>query len=89
MTLRQHTLRYSMVSPPMSLILDYLQADSLDKPITGLQDAYLPDELEMQVQSLQVKRADGSVRPLTKSTPPEVLQALATRAGGESLATLE
>jgi hypothetical protein len=66
MTLRQHTLRYSRVNPPMSLILDYLQADSLDKPITGLQDAYLPDELEMQVQALQVKRADGSVRPLVK-----------------------
>ena len=66
MTLRQHTLRYSRVNPPMSLILDYLQADSLDKPITGLQDAYLPDELEMQLAKLQVTRADGSVRPLVK-----------------------
>lgn len=66
MTLRQHTLRYSMVSPPMSLVLDFLQADSLDKPITGLQDAYLPDELEMQLQALQVKRADGTTRPLVK-----------------------
>jgi hypothetical protein len=65
-TLRQHTLRYSMVNPPMSLVLDYLQADSLDKPITGLQDAYLPDELELQLQSLQVKRVDGSTRPLVK-----------------------
>ena len=66
MTLRQHTLRYSMVNPPMSLILDFLQADSLDKPITQQQDAYLPDELEAQLQTLQVKRADGSVRPLVK-----------------------
>ena len=66
MTLRQHTLRYSMVNPPMSLILDFLQADSLDKPITQQQDAYLPDELEVQLQTLQVKRADGSVRPLVK-----------------------
>ena len=65
-TLRQHTLRYSMVNPPMSLILDYLQADSLDQPISMQLDAYLPDELEMQLQSLQVKRADGSVRPLVK-----------------------
>jgi len=65
-TLRQHTLRYSRVNPPMSLVLDFLQGDSLDKPITGLQDAYLPDELEKQVQALQVKRADGSVRPLVK-----------------------
>lgn len=66
MTLRQHTLRYSMVNPPMSVVLDFLQADSLDKPIIQQQDAYLPDELEMQVQALQVKRADGSVRPLVK-----------------------
>lgn len=66
MTLRQHTLRYSMVNPPMSLVLDFLQGDRLDKPITGLQDAYLPDELETQLQSLQVKRADGSTRPLVR-----------------------
>lgn len=82
MTLRQHTLRYSRVNPPMSLILDYLQADSLDKPISMQKDAYLPDELEKQLATLQVKRADGSVRPLVKrqydwfksnrTPPPEV-----------------
>ncbi len=66
MTLRQHTLRYSMVNPPMSLVLDFLQADTLDQPITQQQDAYLPDELELQLQALQVTRADGSVRPLVK-----------------------
>lgn len=65
-TLRQHTLRYSRVNPPMSLVLDFLQGDILDKPITQQHDAYLPDELEKQVQALQVKRADGSVRPLVK-----------------------
>ena len=66
MTLRQHTLRYSGVNPPMSLVLDYLQADSLDQPITQQQDAYLPDELELQLARQQVQRADGSVRPLVK-----------------------
>ncbi|MFT3706689.1 MAG: DUF4105 domain-containing protein [Archangium sp.] len=66
MTFRQHTLRYSRVDPPMSLVLDYLQGPRIDRPITGLGDAYLPDELEKQVQALQVKRADGSVRPLVK-----------------------
>ena len=40
MTLRDHTLRYSRVSPLMSLVLDYLQADSLDKPIIAQKDAY-------------------------------------------------
>lgn len=66
MTLREHTLRYSRVSPAMSLVLDFLQADSLDKPITQQQDAYLPDELELQLQRFQVRRADGSVRPIVK-----------------------
>jgi hypothetical protein len=65
-TLRQHTLRYSRVNPPMSWVLDFLQGDILDKPITQQQDAYLPDELEKQVQALQVRRADGSVHPLVK-----------------------
>lgn len=66
MTFRQHTLRYSKVNPPMSLVLDYLQGPLIDRPITGLGDAYLPDELEAQLQKLQVKRADGSTRPLVK-----------------------
>lgn len=66
MTLRQHTLRYARVNPPMSLVLDYLQADTLDKPITQQQDAYLPDELERQLQALTVRRADGSTRPLVR-----------------------
>lgn len=66
MTLRQHTLRYSMVDPAMSLVLDFLQADSLDKPITQQQDAYLPDELELQLAKQQVTRADGTTRPLVK-----------------------
>lgn len=66
MTLRDHTLRYSRVSPLMSLVLDYLQADSLDKPIIAQKDAYLPDELERQLNAQHVKRADGSDRPLVK-----------------------
>ncbi|MEW6431417.1 MAG: DUF4105 domain-containing protein [Myxococcota bacterium] len=66
MSLRQHTLRYSMVNPPMSLVLDYLQNDELDGPITQQQEAYLPDELERQVQSLVITRPDGTKVPLVK-----------------------
>jgi hypothetical protein len=66
MSLREHTVRYSRVNPPMSLVLDYLQNDELDRPITQQQEAYLPDELERQVQALQVKRADGTVKPLVR-----------------------
>lgn len=66
MTLRQHVLRYSRVNPPMAWILDFLQADSLDAPITEQQAAYLPDELEKQVQRLVVKGDDGTTRPLVR-----------------------
>jgi hypothetical protein len=66
MTLREHTLRYSRVNPPMSLVLDFLQNGSLDVPITMQQEAYLPDELERQVAALTVKRPDGSTAKLVR-----------------------
>lgn len=66
MSLREHTRRYSMVNPPMSLVLDYLQNDELDGPITQQNEAFLPDELERQVQALIVTRPDGTKVPLVK-----------------------
>jgi Domain of unknown function (DUF4105) len=66
MGLRHHTRRYSLVSPPMSVVLDYLQSHELDRPITMQQEAFLPDELERQVDALVVTHADGSQRPLVK-----------------------
>lgn len=66
MSLRQHTRRYSRVNPPMSLVLDYLQNDELDRPITQQAEAFLPDELERQVQALVVTRPDGTKAPLVK-----------------------
>ena len=81
MSLREHTLRYSMVNPPMSLVLDFLQNDELEQPITQAQEAYLPDELERQLQALQVLREDGTTVPAvrkrtlwyqsTRAPPPE------------------
>ena len=66
MDLRHHTRRYSAVNAPMSLVLDYLQTHELDRPITQKEEAFLPDELERQVDALVVRRADGSARPLVK-----------------------
>ncbi len=63
MSLRLHTRRYSQVFPPMGLILDYLQNDELDRPITRREEAFLPDELELQLDQLQVKQPDGSMVP--------------------------
>jgi hypothetical protein len=51
MSLREHTRRYSQVFAPMSLILDYLQNDLLDRPITMREEAFLPDELERQLDA--------------------------------------
>jgi hypothetical protein len=54
MSLREQTRRYSQVFPPMSLVLDYLQNDELDRPITQQEEAFLPDELELQLDQLVV-----------------------------------
>ncbi|WP_408889872.1 DUF4105 domain-containing protein [Myxococcus faecalis] len=64
MTLREHTRRYTAVNPPMSVLLDFMMNDEIDHPITRWEEAFLPDELEQQVASLQVKGADGQLRPL-------------------------
>lgn len=66
MTLRQLAFRYALVNPPVSLFLDYLQNDELDRPITQQQEAFLPDELERQVQALRVTRDDGQRVALVK-----------------------
>jgi hypothetical protein len=63
MSLREHTRRYSQVFPPMSLVLDYLQNDELDRKITKREEAFLPDELEIQLDQLQVTTPDGTMAP--------------------------
>lgn len=63
MSLRKHTRRYSSVFAPMSLILDYLQNDELDRPITMKEEAFLPDELERQLDALKVTGPDGTPVP--------------------------
>jgi hypothetical protein len=59
MTLREHTRRYTAVSAPMSLLLDFLMNDEIDRPVTRWEEAFLPDELEKQVAEFQVTGADG------------------------------
>jgi hypothetical protein len=73
MTLREHTRRYTAVSPPMSVLLDFLMNDEIDKPITRWQEAFLPDELERQVAELQVMGADGQKHPLQARAFPVYL----------------
>ncbi len=66
MSLRELTRLYSMVNPPMSLLLDFMQNDRLERPITVREEAFLPDELERQLQNLKLKRPDGSVVPMVR-----------------------
>ncbi|WNG46336.1 DUF4105 domain-containing protein [Archangium minus] len=68
MTLRDHTRRYTDVGPPMSLLLDFLMNDEIDKPVTRWQEAFLPDELERRVAEMQVVGDDGQKRPLVAKT---------------------
>ena len=42
MSLRDHMRRYTRVSPVVSLALDYLQNDELDRPITQREEEFLP-----------------------------------------------
>ncbi|MBX7117132.1 MAG: DUF4105 domain-containing protein [Myxococcaceae bacterium] len=80
MSLRLHARRYSAVNPFMAWLLDYVQNDELDRPITVRDEAYLPDELEKQLAALTVTRPDGSTVPAVakswtyfKSTRPPPL----------------
>jgi hypothetical protein len=64
MTLREHTRRYTAVSAPMSLLLDFLMNDEIDRPVTRWDEAFLPDELEKQVAEFQIVGPDGQKAPL-------------------------
>jgi hypothetical protein len=68
MTLREHTRRYTAVSPPVSVLLDFMMNDSIDRPLTRWDEAFLPDELEASVRDFRYTRADGSTVPLLKET---------------------
>lgn len=61
MSLRDHMRRYSQVYPPVALWLDFLHNDRLDRPVTVREEAFIPDELERQLDALVI---DG--RPVVK-----------------------
>ncbi len=60
MTLRDHTRRYTSVNPPMSVLLDFMMNDEIDRPITQWDEAFLPDELQRQVAALRYSPAPGA-----------------------------
>lgn len=64
MTLRDHTRRHSAVMPPMSVLLDFLMNDEIDRPIQRWDEAFLPAELERQIEDLRYRKPDGTEVPL-------------------------
>jgi hypothetical protein len=61
MTLRDHTRRYTHVFPPMSVLLDFLMNDEIDKPITAWDEAFLPAELEALAEPWRPHRSLGAL----------------------------
>ena len=76
LTLRDHTRRYAQALPPVALWLDYMQNDSLDRPITQREEAFLPEELERQLDALVVdgqpvvKKKTVTYRSTTRPATP-------------------
>src|SRR5207237_4626788 len=76
MSLRDHARRYTQAFPMLSLWLDYMQNDEIDRPITRREEAFLPDELERQLDALVVdgqpvvKQRSTLYRSKTNPPPP-------------------
>ena len=63
-TLREHTRRYAAVSAAMSVLLDFLMNDEIDRPIRKWDEAFLPAELEAQVRAFSYVDETGATVPL-------------------------
>ncbi len=74
MSLREHSRRYTRVFPFLSVWLDYMQNDSVDRPIKRYDEAFLPDELERQLDNLVVDGQSAVKKKTTlyqsKTNPP-------------------
>lgn len=65
MTIREHTRRFTSVNTPMRIVLDFMMNDSIDKPVTQWDEAFLPAELERAVERFEyTDPATGKELPL-------------------------
>lgn len=67
-TLREQTRRFTSVNEPMSLLLDFLMNDTIDRPITRWQEAFLPDVLAQELAQATYVDATGKRVPLVART---------------------
>lgn len=63
-TYRGHTRRYAAHDPLVDLLLMFWMNDQQERPITRYDEAFLPDELERQVDALRYRDETGSQVPL-------------------------
>jgi hypothetical protein len=85
MTLRDHTRRHSHVFPPLSVLLDFLMNDEIDRPISRWEEAFLPGELESILAGATWVDDAGVTRPVVaqsrtwyqggRADPPEQVPA--------------
>jgi putative effector of murein hydrolase LrgA (UPF0299 family) len=64
MTLREHTSSLSAVSPVLSVLIDMLLNDDVDRPISTWEETFLPREFERFLDGVVLTDEVGRVRPL-------------------------
>lgn len=67
LTLRGHTRRHA-VWPIIDFGMMFLMTSAIDAPISAWEEAFLPVELEGQLDQFEVKGADGKTHKLIKET---------------------
>jgi hypothetical protein len=65
-TLRFYTQRAVEAEPIIALATDIALGELADRPITAWESAFLPEQLQEQIRSVQIRAADGTVHPLVK-----------------------
>jgi Domain of unknown function (DUF4105) len=66
-TYRFHTQRALAPEGVVGLATNVALGELADRPISAWETAFLPEQLQEQVRSLQVKSADGTTHPLVKN----------------------
>jgi hypothetical protein len=66
-TYRFHTQRALAPEGVVGLATNVALGELADRPISAWETAFLPEQLQEQVRSLQVKSADGSTHPLVRN----------------------
>ena len=64
LTLREHTASLSAVDPVLSVLIDVLLNDEVDRPSSTWEELFLPREFERFLDGVVLSDGDGHVRPL-------------------------